>query len=241
MKISNKILLILFIFITTSCSYIYHNHRMKTTTKEIELKFDSNNGFIVYENNNSVIFLDKEKALKVITERLKQKKLCQQRKIKYNKLLSIVKDSQGRNLFYFEKAIDYEVISKDIPNINSTSGYAPLDFYSRSMKKDIVNEYEKPYGYKPYFTDTVNSIKINNMYDWLVYDLLLKGKGKVYNKQSEKYETKLIYEIFTTGDGHGGESLLFENKNLFFIVDVYSDNILPDYECMETIEPLIVR
>lgn len=209
---------------------------MKTTTKEIELKFDSNNGFIVYENINSVIFLDKEKALKVITERLKQKKLCQQRKIKYNKMLSIFKDSQSRNLFYFEKAINYELISKDIPNINSTYSFAPLDFYSRSLKKDIVHEYEKPYGYKPYFTDTINSIKINNMYDWLVVDLLLKGKGKVYNKQSEKYETKLIYEIFSTGDGHGGKNLLFENKNLFFNVAVYSDNILPDFECMDSTE-----
>jgi hypothetical protein len=236
MKYSKLIILIILIKIIASCSHSYYGPQPRIETKVIPLHFEPNQNYISYENKKAIIIIEKDKAIALIKNRLKSKHLCEQRRLKYNNLLNTMIESPKQNMYYIEPTIDYNEVNAILPIMDTTYGFSPLDFYARSVKNDLSLHFIEPYGYLSQSADTLNAVKIKIIYDWVITDLLLKGFGKVLNKYTGNYETNLLYNIYLTGDGHGGESLLFQDKSLFFNLATFSDIIEPDYECMDSIE-----
>lgn len=221
-----------------SCYYGFYNRKPKTTTKKIGLERNYNpERLFTYENKSSVTYLDIQDIIKLLNKKLDDKKLCEQKRLKYNSLVDRLNATEN-NGFYVYAAMNPELLKKLLPEYDTTiTGYVPMDFYSRGLGVDLTAEnWIPPYGFEPIFVDTLNADRYERFYDWIITSLILKGKAQVLRKSDNEYQDYVIYEIVDFRDGHGGESLLYKDKKIFMNVDVYTDMILPDFECMDSTE-----
>jgi hypothetical protein len=184
--------------------------------------------FLVYENLVSIIYLDKDLVIKSIKTRLEDNELCELKRKKYNTILNDL-TSKDSSFYAINPA---EAPNEDTRNIDKETGFFPLDYYSKLVQLNISKNYVAPYGFKV-SVDTSNLIHLKKYYDWMISDLVLKGKAKVFNKKSERFENEVKYEVVHFDGAHGGEQLQFSDNSLFFIVDSYSDVIMEDGECDE--------
>jgi hypothetical protein len=224
--------------LVTSCYFGKYPKKPITTLQPIQL--GSNRipeRLLTYENKGSITYLDINDIIRLVDSKLKDKSLCEQKRINYNKLLAGLKNN-GKDGYVIIPTINPSSIKEMMSNMDTTkTGFAPLDFYTRLLGVDLNNApWIPPYGYIPQFTDTLNSIKYDSFYDWITTELIIKGKAKIYRKSENKFQDTVYYEIVNFRDGHGGESLLFTDKKIFMNVKVYTDMIMPDFECMDSTE-----
>lgn len=221
-----------------SCYYGFYNRKPKTTTKKIRLEKKYNpDRLFTYENKSSVTYLDIQDIIGFLNKKLSDTKLCEQKRLKYKSLVDRLNSTEN-NGFDIYPAINPELLKESLPEFDTTkTGYASLDFYSRGLGMDLTSKkWIPPYGFEPFFVDTLNADRYDGLYDWIITALILKGKAQVLRKSDNEYQDYVIYEIVDFRDGHGGESLLYKDKRIFMNVDVYSDMILPDIECMDSTE-----
>jgi hypothetical protein len=210
----------------------------KTITRRINLEKSINpDRLFIYENKSSIIYLDIEDILRLLDNKLKDKSLCEQKQIKYKDLIIRLRKNKKNGFVIIPtmKSADFNKMVGDLDTVKT--GYAPLDFYSRGLTFVVSNsQWIPPYGYVPHYSDTLNSIKYDGFYEWIVSDLILKGQASIYRKSENELQDFVIYEIVDFRDGHGGESLLFRDNKIFMNVDIYSDLVMPDFECMDSTE-----
>ena len=66
--------------------------------------------------------------------------------------------------------------------------------------------------------------------------MIVKGKATLIRKSNNEIEEKVIFRRVDLKDGHGLDDLLFTDEKYFFNVNLYSDIIFPDFECLENEE-----
>ncbi len=221
-----------------SCYYGFYNRKPKTKTKKIRLEKNFNpDRLFTYENKSSVTYLDIQDIIGLLNRKIADSKLCEQKRLKYKALVDRLSSAEN-NGFDIYPAMNPELLKESLPEFDTTkTGYAPLDFYSRGLGMDVTSKkWIPPYGFSPTFTDTLEAVRYNGFYTWIISDLILKGKAQVLRKSDNEIQDYVIYEIVDFRDGHGGESLLYKDKKIFMNVDVYSDIVMPDFECMDSTE-----
>ncbi len=217
-----EILLILISFTgcrTSDVGYLGSMYNAKYSTKTIiklETIVDENQSCVYFENSKAIITLSTKCFLDYAKEKLENDSLCNQKK---NDLRSVLKQLNNNSLFYIEEKMSPEL-------------YKRLKYPKpKKYKEDFI----EPYGYEV-VTDTTNKMKAQNLKHWMISEMCIKGKCLVFDK-STKLNVDAIYYIVTDfKDGHGGESLNFIDKRIFYNVDVYSDIIFPDFDCMSETE-----
>ncbi|MBK8806480.1 MAG: hypothetical protein IPO21_07505 [Bacteroidales bacterium] len=232
------LILIFTALITNSCYYAFYNRKPKTTSIKIRLEKKHNTErLFTYENISSVTYLDIQDIIKLLNKKRNDSKLCEPKRIKYKALIDRLSLSD-RNGFDIDPSTNPVLIKKWVPNFDTTkTGYAPLDFYSRGFGADLTSKKWIPrYGFEPIFVDTLCADRYNELYTWIITDLILKGKAQIFRKSDSTFQDFMIYEIEDFGDGHGGEDLLFRDKKFFMNVNVYSDIFMDDFECMDSTE-----
>ena len=182
----------------------------------------------VYENLVSIIYLDKELVIESLLTRLDDSQLCPLKRKNYKMILKDLTDNDSS----YYKINPAMAPSEETKGMDKKTGFFPLDYYSKLVCFNISKKYTAPYGYKVSI-DTSNLIQLKKCYDWMISDLVLNGQAKIFNKKSGKYEKEVQYEIVHFDGAHGGEQLQFKDNSLFFIVDTYSDVIMPDSDCDE--------
>jgi hypothetical protein len=216
---------LIFSFLSAYCQW---NEKIDKKTEKIKLVTFDEKPIFVYENIVSIIDLEKDQVIECIKKRLKDSDLCELRRKNYN---AILKDlTKNDSSFYCISPA--EAPSEMTEGMDKKTGFFPLDYYSTLVFFNISKKYTAPYGYT-ISIDTSNLIHLQKCFDWMISDLVLKGQARIYNKKSGNYEKEVQYEIVHFDGGHGGEQLLFKDNSLFFIVDSYSDMIIPDSECDE--------
>jgi len=232
------LILILTALIMNSCYYGFYNRKPKTTTKKIRLEKNYNpERLFTYENKSSVTYLDIQDIIGLLNKKLNDSKLCEQKRLKYQSLVDKLNSTRNDG-FDIYPAMNPELLKESLPEFDSTkTGYAPLDFYTRGLGMDLTSKkWIPPYGFEPQFVDTLNADRYEGFYEWIITDLILKGKAQVLRKSDNEYQDYVIFEVVDFRDGHGGESLLYKDKKIFMNVDVYSDIVMPDFECMDSTE-----
>lgn len=231
----NRILFSLGLFIVFSFScYSQFNPRISRKIKHIKLNSFEAQSFFAYENSISIIYLDKYLLIKQIQKHLENRKLCDLRRKNYTKILSRLSNNDS-SFFVIEPTMSPEELKLfGLPNIDTITGYKPLDYYASKIKKDISINYVPPYGFNIEL-DTIGKIHLEKYFIWMISDLVLKGNAKIYNKESKNFEKRIIFEIVSF-EGHGGETLLFPKGTSFFDIDTYSDIVMPDFECGDDYE-----
>jgi hypothetical protein len=227
----NRICLIIgLIIIPTIPGFCQINPKLYKQSKTIKLDSFENKPIFAYENSMAIIYLDKSMVIERVRKHLENKRLCNLRKINYNKILNHLSASDS-SFFVIEPTMTPDLLLKygGITKTDTMTGYVPLDYYAKVLKKDISTNYLPPYGYKIEL-DTLGKVHLDKYFIWMISDLALKGKAKIYNKQTKNYEKKIIFEVISF-EGHGGENLLFQDKQYFFDIATYSDAIMPDFEC----------
>jgi len=209
----NKLIVLFFVIMILSCE----TPRVLTSYKEIVESFDEYNTyktiildtiyneserFIEFENKNAIIYINVDDFLNYLRNKLDDESFCNPKK-DYLKRLRTIIDTTSHNFFYIEKVV-------------------PLPNY------DLIHP---PYGYVRK-VDTANKIKLENLKYWIISEMCINGNCLIIDKRSNLFVEKIYYLITDFKDGHGGESLIFEDKMYFFIVDVYSCLKFPDYDCM---------
>ena len=228
-------LIIALIVVFSDFGFSQLNPEIQEKMKLIKLSNSEINTFLIYENSSSIIFLDKEKVIENIIKHLENKKLCELKRLNYNKILQRMKNSDSC-FFVIEPTISPEILSMfgERPNLDTITGYKPLDYYSEKLKMNISKDFIPPYGFKIEM-DTIGKSHLDKYYTWMISELVLDGNAKIYNKKDKAYQRKVYFEVVNF-EGHGGETLLFSNKKPFFTVDTYSDIIVPDFECGDNYE-----
>jgi len=228
----NKYILLVsgFIIMNFLSVYCQTNLKIDKKIKNINLNYVEDKPYLAYENYVSIIYIEKSLIINNLKTHLKNKKLCDLRRKKYTIILNQL--SKNDSSFYIiEPTMAPEMIKQLGININTdkNTGYFPVDYYASLFKLDISKNYIPPYGYNIEL-DTINKVSLKMYYSWMMSELILEGKAKIYNKFTKEYEKEVKYEIVRF-EGHGGEQLQFTDNTLFFIVKTYSDNIRPDREC----------
>ena len=217
--------LLIFPFLSAFCQW---NEKIDKKTEKIKLVTLDEKPIFVYENIVSIIDLEKDRVIECIKKRLEDSELCELRRKNYNLILKDL--TKNDSSFYIISQA--EAPSEMTEGMDKKTGFFPLDYYSALVCFNISKKYIAPYGYTVSI-DTSNIIHLKKYFDWMISDLVLKGQARIYNKKSGNYEKEVQYEIVHFDGGHGGEQLLFKDNSLFFIVDSYSDMIMPDGECDE--------
>lgn len=152
-------------------------------SKEIKLDSFNHKPFFAYESSLSIIYLDKNLVIKDIKKHLKNKKLCDLRRKNYHKILDKFSGDDS-SFFVIHPTLPPDLLYMfgDIPDTDTITGYAPLDYYSRSLRADIMKNYIPPYGFTTQL-DTSSLIHLEKYYDWMINDLVLKGKAMIFNKE----------------------------------------------------------
>ena len=217
--------LVIFSFLSSYCQM---NGKIDRKVENIKLVTLNEKPLVVYENMVSIIDLEKDRVIDCLKKRLKDADLCELRKKNYNMLLKdLTKDDSS--YFFISPA---EAPTEMTKGMDKKTGFFPLDYYSKLVCFNISKKFVAPYGYHVSI-DTANLVHLKKCYDWMITDLVLTGQARIYNKISGNYEKEVEYEVVMFDGGHGGEQLQFKDKSLFFIVDTYSDMIMPDFECDE--------
>jgi hypothetical protein len=223
----------LFIALIIFCINIGFSHvsmGLEEEMKEIQLSPFESNSIFIYENYNSIIFLDKMKVIEKINKHLENVNLCEFRRLNYNNILQRMKNSDS-SFYAIQPTISPDILAKMriSPDLNTNTGDKWLDYYAKKIKMDISRDYIPPFGYKIEI-DTIGKSCLEKYYSWMISELVLDGDAKIYNKFGKKYESTIYFEIVSFA-GHGGETLLFSDKKPFFSVKSYSDVRMPDREC----------
>ncbi|HNW98672.1 MAG TPA: hypothetical protein PKK00_09725 [Bacteroidales bacterium] len=227
--------LVLACFLSSCVVYVLRSHKPKYITKKIKLNNKNQDDyFVTYENRSAIIYLYKHDVVKLLEHKLKNKKLCEQRQLKYNELL--------KKIIALDKNAFVIIPSDKLPEMHdfkikfdtTKTAYAPLDYYAKSIAADINYNWIAPYGYVPQYTDTLNAVKFGDFYYWIAAQLILDGKAKVFRKEKKEFQDYVLFETVDFRDGHGGKSLLYDDKNIFLNVAVFTDMRGPDFECMDS-------
>jgi hypothetical protein len=226
------IMLIIFFF---DLGFSQLNPTIYQKTKKIKLSNIESKAYLAFENYSSIIYLDKRNVIDNLRKHLNNKMLCELRRLNYNKILQRLNSSDSC-FFIIEPTMSPEILSTfgGLPNLDTITGYQPLDYYAERLQMNISKDYIPPYGFRIEI-DTLGKSHLYKYYTWMISELVLNGKAKIYNKEDKKYE-KIVYFKVVRFEGHGGETLLFSNKKPFYSVDTYSDIILPDFECGDNYE-----
>jgi hypothetical protein len=228
-KIYRIIITLSLLLISASSVIAQYNPKISRKTKTIKLNSSEIDAFFAYENSVSIIYLDKYLIQKQILKHLENKRLCDLRRINYSIILNRLSNNDS-SLYVIEPTLSpHELGILGMPEISTSTGYGPLDYYASKLKKSISTEYIAPYGFTIEL-ETVGKIHLPKYFDWMISELVLEGKAKVYNKEEKKFENRIIFEKVSF-EGHGGETLLFQNGKSFFDVETYTDIVIPDYEC----------
>lgn len=170
--------------------------------------------YIEFENMNSRIILRTDKVLNYAIAKKTDSSLCMQKKSDLSGLIDLILNSS--NEFYL---IESKISPPD---------YKRLDFPRyKKYKKTFI----QPYGYK-IETDTTNKVRIETLKHWMISEMCVNGDCFIWNKMEKKYTEIIYYEIIDFKDGHGSEDLKFMDKEPFFNVNIYSDIVWPNFDCM---------
>lgn len=215
---TRSFLIFALLILTFLSAFSQMNGKIDKKVENIKLVAFDDKPIFVYENLVSIIYLEKELVIESLIKRLEDYKM-------------ILKDlTENDSSFY--KINPAEAPSEETKGMDKKTGFFPLDYYSQLVCFNISKKYIAPYGYKVSI-DTSNLIQLKKCFDWMISDLVLNGQAKIYNKKTGKFEKEVQYEIVHFDGAHGGEQLQFKDNSLFFIVDTYSDVIMPDGECDE--------
>jgi hypothetical protein len=162
-----------------------------------------------FENHLSIIYLEKKLVIQRIKEHLAYDRLCDLRRLNYNKILKTLSNNDS-SFYVIEQAISPEILSR----IGETSSLFV-----------ISGKYIPPYGFNIEL-DTLKKIHLSKYFTWMISDVVRDGRAKIYNKKSKQYEKIVYYEINSVL-----ETLKFKDKRSFFFIDSFSDIISPDIEC----------
>jgi hypothetical protein len=104
-----------------------------------------------------------------------------------------------------------------------------LNGYAIDQKKLSANKFT------PQFTDTTNTVFYANFPSWIISDMILKGKAKIFSKQKQKNQDFMYHKIVRSGYGNS-EAILFSYKSTFLTLKYMSDVVSPDFDCMDSTE-----
>jgi hypothetical protein len=199
--------------------------------KKIKLK---NNipveNYITYENNAILVYLYRHDVLELLKNRINNSNICSIKTGRYIKLYDEI-DKFNTTTGYViipKNLLDYQgyLFNLELPDTTAYSYESYWDNYVLKTK----------YGFEPQYDDTLNSTKIKYFPDWIITSLIIKGKAILIRKDNNEIQNKVIFRRVDLKDGHGMDDLLFPDEKYFFNVNVYSDNISPDFECLENEE-----
>jgi len=180
---------------------------------------NNNERYIEFETNNVLILFDINDFLNYASYKLNDTSLCFPKKQYLEFLMDTIKCYHANNLYFIESMFTPESWKQmSLPN-------------SKKYKKTFI----PPYGYESKI-DTVNKKRLITLKHWIISDLCINGKCLILDKRQNSFAEKIFYVITNFKNGHGGEQLLFEDKKPFFNVAVYSDIILPNFDCMSSDE-----
>ena len=172
-------------------------------TIELDTIYQYGERYIEYENMDAIILFDIKDFFNYASYQLNDSLLCFPKKQHLEKLMDTI-NRYSSNLYF-------------IPSMAAYSW--------------IYDKTYPPYGYEIKL-DTLNKKRLERLKGWIISDLCLNGKCLVFDKRFNKFVGKIFYLITDFKDGHGGEGLIFEDKKYFHIVEVYTDVIWPDFDCM---------
>ena len=202
---------------------IVESYDQYNTYKTIYLDtiYNQSERYIEFENHNAIILLYIKDFLNYANNKLENdSSLCIPKK-QYLKNLTDTINYYSTNLYLIQRGITPEEWRKwkwSHPN------------YKQYKKRFIY-----PYGYEIKI-DTINKVELNTLKDWIISDMCIAGNCLILDKKTNHFANKIYYLITDFKDGHGRESLLFEDKKNFFNVAVYSDIKWPNFDCMSSDE-----
>ena len=190
------------------------------TLREIKLDSISNpdSFYIQYENEKSIIFINRTDLLKFCEMKLKMDSLCADKKLYLNELKMDFQNLDAKKGLYYIQPKAKPSEQKEI-----------------LRRKDYIqykNNYIYPYGFKVE-TDTLKNIRFEKLKYFVITEMCLESKVLVLDKRIGKFTSKMLYQIIDFKDGHGGEMLLFKDKLPFLNVKVYSDIAWSETDCKD--------
>ena len=205
---------------------IFYPLKRQEINKKIKLRKDiPAENCITYEDSTIFVYLNRNDILELLKNRINNSNLCPIKIERYKKLYDIL-DELNTNGYVIKPndLLDYKGYLFNLKSIDTFaySYESYLDNYVLRTK----------YGFEPQFSDTVNSIKVKYFPDWIVTNLIVKGKATLIRKENNDIQDKVIFRRVDLKDGHGMDDLLFTDEKYFLNVNLYSDMILPDFECL---------
>jgi hypothetical protein len=177
--------------------------------------------YTIYETKLAIIYLNNRDIINFLTEQSQLTDLCEKKKENYSKLLEFYSTDERRINYIIIPTRDASK-ERELPSTRKT-GFAPLDFFTSLVWLDLSSPYIPPYGYKPTYIDSSNYFKMDTLYKSIVNELLVKGKGQVFNKTNQSFEKVIYLETLDFHYGHGGRNFLFPDKGMFYNLDWYGD------------------
>jgi hypothetical protein len=187
----------------------------------IKLYSDLDSFYTIYETKLAILYLNNSDIIRFLSQQIQLTEICPRKKENYSALLGFYTANERKIIYIIIPTKDAS-LEDDLPSTRKT-GFAPLDFFAGLVWLDLSRPYIPPHGYKPAFIDSADYFKLDTLNKSVVNELVLKGEGRVFNKQANSYEDSIFLEILDFNDGHGGRNLLFSNKELFYNIDWYGD------------------